>query len=331
MSVINLSDTLTPPEIQELMDWLNQHNFRVTKGLEQKNSYCSDTPTEPLIRAAILDTETTGVNVEVDKVIELGFVVFDYAPTTGQVYNIVRAFNGLEDPEMYIPPESQRIHHITDEMVAMEKFDDAEIEKALEDVNLIIAHRAEFDRPFIEKRLPFFKNKAWACSLTQIPWLKEGITGMKLEFLAYINGFHYDGHRADNDCRALLEVLQRPLPVSGELALKVLLENARQPELKIYALNAGFDVKDKLKERRYRWNADRKLWGHVVALPDMPTEIAWLRTEIYHNKPFKLEQETVGPKVRFSNRVGPVEIVDYFPEAAMPVLHQPGLFRELMD
>ena len=44
--------------------------------------------------------------------------------------------------------------------------------------------------------------------------------------LAYRCGFFFDAHRSEIDCRALLEVLRRPLPVSGRPALKRLLERA---------------------------------------------------------------------------------------------------------
>ena len=55
---------------------------------------------------------------------------------------------------------------------------------------------------------------------------REHIVSAKLEYLAYYFGFHFTGHRAVNDCQALLEVLQCPLPMSGVKAMQALLQNA---------------------------------------------------------------------------------------------------------
>jgi DNA polymerase III subunit epsilon len=52
-------------------------------------------------------------------------------------------------------------------------------------VVLIIARNADFDRRFLEKRLPVFANKHWACTRTDIDRKAEGIRSSALEFVAY--------------------------------------------------------------------------------------------------------------------------------------------------
>jgi len=44
------------------------------------------------------------------------------------------------------------------------------------------------------------------------------------------HGLFFDGHRAEEDCRAGIEVLCRTLPHSGRTGLAVLLESARTHE-----------------------------------------------------------------------------------------------------
>ena len=56
-----------------------------------------------------------------------------------------------------------------------------------------IAHHAAFDRPFLEKRLPVFAQKYWACSRSDIDGKAEGIRSSALEFVAYSLGFFHDG------------------------------------------------------------------------------------------------------------------------------------------
>ena len=132
-----------------------------------------------------------------------------------------------------------------------------------------------------------------------------------LEFLAYRCGFHFTGHRATTDCHALLEVLQEPLPNSGSIAMQVLLQNARIPEIKVTALGSPFESKDVLKERAYRWNAEKKVWAKSIPKQDVDDEVAWLKTSVYAGKGFRLELEKMTAMNRFSNRPGAIEVLKY--------------------
>lgn len=301
----------TKTELAEAIALLTSNDYRVTRPFEAPNSYCDSPSTGKLLKAAVLDTETTGLNPASDKLIELGIVVFEYDIETGQAYRVLETFNELEDPGMPIPTESTSVHNITDAMVVGKRIDDAAVQALISDVSILIAHNANFDRIFVENRFPFFAKKAWACSLAQIPWKNEGMGSAGLEFLAYRYGFHFGGHRASVDCQALLEVLQSELPKSGGKAMKALLQNARTTEIKVWALNAPFDNKDKVKARGYRWEADRKTWVGLVTQANLAQEIEWLRENIYQGRPFKLELEKIDALNRFTSRRGPTETINY--------------------
>lgn len=311
MSFPELDQPYSPELVAKTIDWLNRGGYRVIRPLTIRGSYCDDAPPQKLITVAILDTETTGTLPGRDKIIELGMVLVEVCPLTGQAYRVVKVFNELEDPGMPIPAESTQIHHITDEMVAGKHINDAEVEALVSAVSLVIAHNASFDRVFVEERFPFFTKKAWACSFRQIPWSEEGVSSGKLEFLAYTCGFHFTGHRASIDCQALLEVLMQPLPSSRKLAMQTLLENARLPEIKISALGSPFESKDALKERSYRWNAEKRVWARSVPQHSFDEEIAWLSQHVYAGKRFKLEVEKITAMNRFSHRPGLVEVINY--------------------
>ena len=297
--------------LEEVLDWLKTEDYRVTRPFVERSFYTDAPPPAKLLKAAILDTETTGTNQLTDKIIELGIVIVEYFPESGQVYRVLETFNELEYPGMPIPPESTAIHHITDDMVLSKKINDDTVEALMTDVSLVIAHNAFFDRGFVESRLPLFKKKSWACSYAQVPWKAEGMGSSGLEFLAYRFGFHYAGHRASIDCHALLEVLQSELPVSGIKVMKMLLEKARIPEIKVWAINAPFDNKDKLKERGYRWDGELKTWNCTLPQAELTTEVDWLRGVVYGNRPFKLELEKIDAFNRFSARRGGTEAVNY--------------------
>ncbi|MEZ0332017.1 MAG: DNA polymerase III subunit epsilon, partial [Methylophilaceae bacterium] len=131
-----------------------------------------------------------------------------------------------------------------------------------------------------------------------------------LEFLAYRSGFHYEGHRASIDCHALLEVLHLAPLESGANPLRLMLENARINEYQLSALNSPFDSKDVLKARRYRWNADKKVWVTYVTKTQLQDEIEWLREHVHNQRPFRIELEKIDSYNRFSNRAGAIEMMD---------------------
>lgn len=301
----------TEEQVEAAKALLTEHGYRVSRPFEPRAAYCEEPAPSKLMKAAILDTETTGTNPQRDKIIELGIVVVEYDPETGQAYRVLETFNELEDPGFPIPPESTKIHNITDEMVAGKQIDDAAVATLMEGVSLVVAHNAAFDRAFMERRFPLFERKPWGCSFAQMDWNNEGLGSAKLEFLAYRCGFHYTGHRASVDCHALLEVLQWDLPTSGVKALKRLLENARVPDIKVWAMGSPFESKDLLRERGYRWAAERKLWYKAIRATAMDEEVGWLKASVYNGKSFQLELEKVSAMNRFSERRGAVEVVKY--------------------
>ena len=303
--------TTTPPgpapqqAVLDAVKVLEAHpDFRVLRRLAPAADF-GVRPAGPVASAVVLDTETTGMNRENDQMIELALVRFEYGVESGDVARITDVYAGLEDPGRPIPPESTAIHGITDAMVAGQKVDAARVATLVRDATLIIAHNAAFDRPFVERRLPEFAALPWACSLEQVPWADEGFRGAKLEYLGWASGFFYDAHRSEADCRALLELLRRPLPKSGRIAFKRLLEAAAEPALRLWATGSPFDSKDLLRERGYRWDAERRCWHRVVPKAAAKDESEWLKGAVYGGRPAQIEVEVLDARVRFSGRPGP--------------------------
>lgn len=261
--------------------------------------------------AVVLDTETTGTDPAADRLIELAIVKFEYDRDSGEVGRVLDVYDGLEDPGRPIPPESTAIHHITDDMVAGRRLDEVAIARVLEGVGVVIAHSAAFDRAFVEPRLPEFASLPWACSLNEVPWDALGLGGRKLEYLAYRYGFFYEGHRAEIDCRALLEVLRRPVPGQPNRAnaLRWLLESARSPSLRIWAIGSPYETRVVLKERGYRWDGDRRVWYRDLSTAEREHEASWLKEAVYGGKSATVEVEAIDATVRWSDRSGRVEVL----------------------
>jgi DNA polymerase III subunit epsilon len=231
-----------------------------------------------------VDVETTGTNPDSDKIIEFGICLFEYDRQSGRIYKILGSWEWFEDPAVSIPPEITNITGITDKMVAGHRIDDRAVDDLLGRAVLVIAHHADFDRRFLERRLPAFTTKHWACSRFDIDWQAEGIRSSALEFVAYSLGFFHDGHRAASDCRATLHALAQPLPGTGRLALQALLEQARLPTWRLWARDAAIEKKDVLKARGFAWSPGEfgrlKCWYRDVADAAKAAEVAWLQTNV---------------------------------------------------
>jgi DNA polymerase-3 subunit epsilon len=278
-------------------------DYRVLRRLVPRDEFGVVTGAS-LQRGIVLDTETTGIDTETDQVIELGLVAFEFVPATGEIVRVTGVYDSLEDPGVPIPPEVTAIHGITDDMVAGCRIDDAAVARFVAGAHWIVAHNAAFDRPVIERRLPLFESLPWVCSYAEIPWRQEGFAGAKLEYLANHQGFFYEGHRSEIDCRALLEVLRRPLPVSGDIAWRRLLESGARQSYRIWALEAPFESKDLLRARGYRWDARRRCWHRTMDRDAAAAEAPWLRERVYGGRSREVDVEIQDALTRYSVRPG---------------------------
>ena len=220
-------------------------DYRVLRRLTPQRQFNKAAPAEPIV-GIILDTETTGMTPGTDEVIELGMIKFEYG-RDGQIFRVLETFNQLQQPAKPIPAHITAITGITDGEVAGHTIDATEVEAFVAGAALIIAHNAKFDRPMCEVTWPFFRNFNWACSFMQIPWREEGHEGTKLGYLLNDYGYSHNGHRAIDDCRALLHLLAQPLPRTKRMAMSPLLNNARKTEFQLWAENAPYETKDVLK------------------------------------------------------------------------------------
>ncbi|PUE56381.1 DNA polymerase III subunit epsilon [Limnohabitans sp. 2KL-17] len=291
-------------EHEAMAQALAQHpDFRVLRRLVPHSDYGPLTA-QATQRVIVLDTETTGLDSKNEKIIELAMLSVLVDNATGLPVGPVTIYESFEDPGKPIPAQITEITGIDDSMVQGQRIDDAAVIALVEQADLIVAHNAGFDRPFVESRFPVFAGKAWACSFMGIDWKKEGSGSAKLEFLASERGWFYDAHRAQVDCHALLQVLALPL-ADGQTGLSRLLAGVGQTRYKLRATGAPFEAKDKLKARGYRWDGEGRVWW--CSLPSdegLDAECAWLRAEVYGQRSARVQLEAMNSRVQFSSRSG---------------------------
>jgi DNA polymerase-3 subunit epsilon len=295
-------DSVTDPEA--MAQTLAQHpDFRVLRRLVPHSDY-GPLSGQATRRVIVLDTETTGLDSKNEKVIELAMLSVLVDTVTGLPVGPVTVYESFEDPGKPIPAQITEITGIDDSMVKGLRIDDAAVNALVQEADLVVAHNAGFDRPFVEARWPVFATKAWGCSFLGIEWKKEGSGSAKLEFLASERGWFYDAHRAQVDCHALLQVLSSPL-TDGQTGLARLLAGSGQTRYKLRATGAPFESKDKLKSRGYRWDGEGRVWW--CSLPSdelLDAECDWLRAEVYGRRNATVLLEAMDSLVQFSARPG---------------------------
>lgn len=298
---------MTGHELEELAIALDAHDdYRVVRRYRKPDAYHEQQEgDDPPLIGIYLDTETTGVDYQTNKIIELAMVRFEFLPD-GRIFRLLEEFDELSDPGVPIPTEIVALTGITDEMVRGQRIDADAVETFVEPAAVIVAHNAAFDRKFVENEWPVFERKAWACSSKQVPWRAAGFESPKLEYLAYRSGFFYDGHRAVADCLAGIHMLAQPLGDTGHTALRAMLDNARKGQIRLWAEGSPFESKDVLKARGYRWSSGEngRLRAWYIDLPEDASEqeIEFLRDKVYA-RDVKLPTQTINAFNRFSARV----------------------------
>lgn len=252
---------------------------------------------------AFVDVETTGLDPDRDEIIQLAITRFTYSDD-GQLGTIGVPFVEYDQPSEPIPEEITRLTGITDDMVRGQRIDTARVIRMMTNTNLVVAHNANFDRPFTEKRIPAFRSLPWACSHQDIPWREAGYGLTKLEWLLFKHcQMFYDAHTADIDCAVGIHLLSTE--VLGRRALSYLIDAAKAEHFRVWAIDAPFEVKETLKANGYFWNPGTnglpKAWYRDVAGDAAAHEqLAWLKDERLCYRPQVLPFDAL---TRFTTRI----------------------------
>jgi len=261
---------------------------------------------EKTVKLMILDTETTGLDYEKDRVIELGYVIAEVT-VTGEFLGIISSYAGLTDPGIPISENAMLKHHLTDADVSGKMLDLLQINQDLETVDIVVAHNARFDRHLIEheENLPAFKKLPWVCTLTDIDWAEKGASSVALEYLGFFSGFKYESHRALSDVMALTKICE-----TQEL-FPTILREAKAIKYVAGAYNAPFDLKDALKDQEFRpyyKGSSFQAWYKLLDAESLEEQLSNLESTL-ELKTLRLEK--LEASARYSNRE--LEVLDNSP------------------
>ena len=229
-------------------------------------------------RIGIVDTEATSTNARSAELLDIAVAVL-LVDAAGELIGVEKTLQSLRDPGGPIPAEVTKLTGITNEMVTGRILNREKWARLLNGCDLLVAHNASYDVPIVERFLPEIVGQAWACSMRQIGWLDQGFDGAKLGHLLMQIGRFATGHRAAVDVISLCHILAHR-DANGRTLMSELLEKAACDTVRIDAKGTDFSIKDRLRERRYRWDPVGKAWWIEVRADEVDEERRWLEFEI---------------------------------------------------
>ena len=225
----------------------------------------------------VIDTETTGLDCQRDKLIELALVKLTIDTRTGDVLDVAAPCSWVEDPGDPLTPEIVQLTGLTDQELAGCKFDEEDIGQTFSNVDVIAAHNASFDLGFLTARFPKL-DRPVACTLTEVDWQSFGFGGARTigGLLTAAGHFPQQAHRAAPDAWALCCLLMMHGAERRSIAWH-LLNRARCPTTRVYADKAPYALKDTLRAAGYRWAASHRAWTMESEPERVAHEVTWLK------------------------------------------------------
>jgi DNA polymerase-3 subunit epsilon len=200
------------------------------------------------VHVAVIDTETTGDDSEVDEAIEIAGHRLALAEDGSWV--VVDRIEMLREPSRPITAGAQRVHGLGDGDVAGKSFDLPRLQRFFGGCHFAVAHNATFDWNILQRGMDGVELPVFACSQSDIPWHERfGYSSRALEYLAFKSGFTYSAHRALGDTAALTEVIS-----GSQGAWDDLMRAAMRSYVEIWAVGSPFETKDALKANGYAWH-----------------------------------------------------------------------------
>lgn len=213
-----------------------------------------------------LDFETTGLNPSTDKIIEIGYALWD--TTTNK---LLKSYSNLIDSEgLEIPSEIEALTGISYELVGLRGslyggvF--SELSLIAEDVDYFVAHNAEFEKSFLYSHgvLDCLENSEafplsivdWIDTKTDIPY-KPGKGKGTLNDIAMCHGVYNPmPHRALPDVLTMMQVLSQYDFAEVE-------RYAKTPTVTMvctFPYDETGKRQDLVKSQGYYWNPQAKWW-----------------------------------------------------------------------
>lgn len=218
------------------------------------------------MKALILDTETTGLTPPPsgkDRCIEVGCILYDlvlaaplasFSSLIRSDANAAEAINRIPVAALREAPLGEGPTGVWDRVLGL-----------AERAEVILAHRAEFDRGFVP--LNATAGLPWVCTKFHVEWPGGGAAGEHLVHLALAQGVGVvAAHRALTDCDLIARTLSRVHERGVDLVR--LIQRAMRPRKKVAAI-VSYEEREKAKAAGFAWDPAAKLWHREVPVEDI--------------------------------------------------------------
>jgi DNA polymerase-3 subunit epsilon len=201
--------------------------------------------------ALIVDLETTGLDPEKDRVIEVGMVVYsiEHQTTLRQFSTLLRSDGNPAESVNRIPAS------------ALADATDAHAESYLRGevglIDCLVSHRAAFDSKWVRDF-----GKPWLCTMEDFKWPRATRDGQSLVSLALDHGIGVSSaHRALTDCQLIAALFDRMDD------LPAMFSHAMRPK-SLFRAMVSYDDRELAKAAGFRWDAVSKEWTRSMAIED---------------------------------------------------------------
>lgn len=255
---------------------------RVLAPIRDRSDWPCFAPTdEPVRRICVLDTETTGLDANRHRVIEIcaaSVLVSD----AGRIVGIESIGSGTEDPGAPLTEEITALTGLTDEDIAGTVISRDKLTEFIAQCDSVVAFNSGFDRPFVEMLLPDLPLLPWGCAMADVPW--RALTfepGPQNYLLMQCGRYNATAHRARDDVLSLIQLLDH-VCADGETVMAKVLSAIDSSAWRFEATAAPYHFRNDLKDRRYRWapGGRHKVWHKHVRQADFRAEYRWYKQTI---------------------------------------------------
>jgi DNA polymerase-3 subunit epsilon len=206
----------------------------------------------------LLDTETTGLDHTKERVVEVAVVLYD-VPNALAVESHAWLLQGDSNV-------AEKINRISPASLLGARDPDTvwpQIESLARVCDAVIAHNADFDRPWCPDSL---QKMQWICSQTDLEWQKQTKPGSSLVTLTLDHdlGIAY-AHRALTDCDMLARLFTRAKELGVDL--DTMLVRGMRPKVLLQAL-VSYDDRELAKAAGFHWEATTKQWLRKMVADD---------------------------------------------------------------
>lgn len=214
----------------------------------------------------IIDTETTGLNPNDDRVIELGAILYSVSYQT-VIHQISILFSAPDNP-------AEKINRIPSSVLPtiepnLQKWMLWTFEQMVKHASYAVAHNAEFDRQWFNgQHLPQLMKEdkpiQWLCTMDDFTWPQQNRPGESLVTLALAHGIGVSSaHRALTDCQLIAALFDR----MEKDRLPEIIAAAARPKF-LFKADVIYDDRQLAKDAGFKWNPDRKMWTRKMVEED---------------------------------------------------------------